>query len=265
MIYDRMANAVRQAGNNIFTNTAVYGVVNDKERVTGILLEDGSYKEYDHVVSTMPYTAMVKRLTEVPPQIVELAGKLKFRNTIIVYLLINSTDLFPDNWIYIHSPELQMGRVTNFRNWVPHLYQNEQKTILAIEYWSDEDAALWNTADQDLINLASAEIAKTNLVDPNLIEDGFVYRIAKSYPVYTRGYKEIVDPINAYLASLKNLSVIGRYGSFKYNNQDHSIIMGLKAAENIIDNAGHDLFGINADYEVYQESYIVKDTGLQKH
>ena len=45
---------------------------------------------------------------------------------------------------------------------------------------------------------------------------------------------------------------IGRNGSFKYNNQDHSILMGLLAAENIATNAGHNLWLVNTDYD-YQE------------
>ena len=264
MVYEKMAYYIKKHQNNVFLNSPVYRVVNYNGRVMGIELEDGTFKEYDHVVSTMPYTAMVQRLTEVPEDIKNLAGKLKFRNTVIVYLLVNSTDLFPDNWIYVHSPDLKTGRITNFRNWVPQLYKDEKKTILAIEYWCNEDSSEWKSSNQDFISLASEEMLKTKLVAPGTIEDGFVFRVNKSYPVYNKGYKEILKPINAYLSSLESLSVIGRYGSFKYNNQDHSILMGLKAAENIIDKAQHMLSDINTDYETYQESYVITKTGLQK-
>jgi hypothetical protein len=50
-----------------------------------------------------------------------------------------------------------------------------------------------------------------------------------------------------------NLWPIGRYGSFKYNNQDHSILMGLLVADNICDDAAHDLWNVNVDYGSYQE------------
>ena len=74
-----------------------------------------------------------------------------------------------------------------------------------------------------------------------------------------------LKPIEQYLAGIQNLSVIGRYGSFKYNNQDHSILMGLLACENILNGAKHNLWEINTDYEDYQESSVITDTGLVKN
>ena len=63
------------------------------------------------------------------------------------------------------------------------------------------------------------------------------------------------------MESLKGLQVIGRYGAFKYNNQDHSILMGRLAAENVLFEAKHDLWKINTDYE-YQEAAKIDRTGL---
>jgi protoporphyrinogen oxidase len=264
MVYEKMADIVKKSGNTIHLDTPVYRIITNDGNVIGIELEDGTFKEYDHVISSMPYTLMVKRLTEVPENIKNLAENLKFRNTILVYLLIDSTELFPDNWIYIHSKSLKMGRITNFRNWVSDLYGNEKKTILAIEYWCNDEDPLWNHSDDDLIKLASEEIVKTKLVQPLSIEKGYVHRLHRSYPVYSKGYKEILRPIEKYISSIKQLSVIGRYGAFKYNNQDHSILMGLLAAENIISSTNHNLCEVNTDYETYQESYIITKMGLQK-
>jgi hypothetical protein len=47
-------------------------------------------------------------------------------------------------------------------------------------------------------------------------------------------YRKHVELIKDYLSTIKSLQVIGRYGSFKYNNQDHSILMGLLAAESYL-------------------------------
>ena len=83
----------------------------------------------------------------------------------------------------------------------------------------------------------------------------------KCYPVYETGYRAHLEPIEQYLSEQKGLSVIGRYGAFKYNNQDHSIFMGLLAAENVTQNIHHKLWDINTDYE-YQESCRITATGL---
>ena len=99
IVYKRMADFVRASGNNVYLNTPVFRVIDNGRKVIGIELEDGTFKEYDYVISSMPYTLMVSRLQNVPPKIKSLANNLKYRNTIIVYLLVDSVTLFPDNWI----------------------------------------------------------------------------------------------------------------------------------------------------------------------
>ena len=181
-----------------------------------------------------------------------------------IYLNIQSTDLFPDNWLYIHSPNLKVGRITNFRNWIPELYGNEKNTILALEYWCYEIDSIWNEKDSDLITLATKELEQTGLLKNSQVIDGYVYKINRCYPVYDRGYKDRLRPVEEFLSLIKGLSVIGRYGAFKYNNQDHSILMGILAAENIIKSTSHNLWEINTDYEVYQEASVITKTGLVK-
>jgi protoporphyrinogen oxidase len=229
---------------------------------------------------------LVERLPEAPADVLDAARQLTFRNTIIVYLEVADSNVCPDQWIYIHSPELRTGRITNFRNWVPQLYGESPGTILAMEYWCDEPEVggqkaegghrleppyvgcyegedLWRRSDEKLIALARRELVGTTLVrDESLILNGKVLRIPRCYPVYRRGYKELLRPIQEYLSSIRGLQVIGRYGSFKYNNQDHSILMGILAAENILNNAGHDLWSVNADYDTYQEGCRITETGL---
>jgi protoporphyrinogen oxidase len=192
------------------------------------------------------------------------AESLKFRNTILVYLEVKSANLFPDNWVYIHSPDLQMGRVSNFRNWVPQLYGAAKTTILSIEYWCYDEDELWKSEDAAIIALASEEVRKTGLVGNEEICGGQVYRIKRCYPVYDLGYKERLKPVEAWLSGIAGLSVIGRYGAFKYNNQDHSILMGILAAENIAQGAKHNLWEVNTDYDTYQEATVITKTGLKK-
>lgn len=97
--------------------------------------------------------------------------------------------------------------------------------------------------------------------DANIL-DGHVHRIKRCYPVYERGYKEKLKPVEEYLSTIEGLQAIGRYGAFKYNNQDHSIYMGILAAENIVTGAKHNLWEINTDYESYQEEAQITEAGL---
>lgn len=264
MVYERMSESVKSKGGNVFLKSPVKKVITKNGAACALELEDGTIKEYDHIISSMPLSLMVSRLPEVPENIKKAATSLKFRNTIIVYLNVQAKNLFPDNWLYVHSNDLEMGRLTNFRNWVPELYGKEESTICALEYWCYDEDEIWTRDENKLIELGKKELQKTGLIGKADITEGFVYKIPKCYPVYSTGYKETLKPVEDYLSSVKNLHVIGRYGAFKYNNQDHSILMGKLAAENILENKKHNLWEINTDYEDYQEASVITKTGLQK-
>jgi protoporphyrinogen oxidase len=256
MIYERMKKKILENGGKVFLNKRIEGVnpkVNQKNQVE-IIFADGLVKIYDEVISTMPITNLVKSMSKfASEQTMQSIKSLKFRNTILVYLEIKDKNIFPDQWIYIHDQSLKTGRITNFRNWTSSINKNKHETILCLEYWANDDSSIWSQSEEQLVSLASDEILKTGLVKKNTINQGFVLKIPKCYPIYQIGYKEKLDPIKIFLNSFKNISVIGRYGSFKYNNQDHSILMGLLAAENIADGKKHNLWDLNTDYE-YQES-----------
>jgi protoporphyrinogen oxidase len=226
---------------------------------------DGETRHYADVISTMPITLLIKGLADAPERIVELSKSLRFRNTLLVYLRVDAAEMFPDQWLYIHAAELSTGRITNFRNWVPELNGDDGASIIAMEFWAYDQDPIWSDSDEALIRRAGDELRKTGLIGEATITDGFVYRIPRCYPVYDRGYRERLKPIEEYLGTIQRLHVIGRYGAFKYNNQDHSILMGLLAADNIMRDSKNDLWEINTDYETYQESSTITDTGLVAH
>ncbi|MFC2112165.1 FAD-dependent oxidoreductase [Bacteroidota bacterium] len=261
-LYEKMANSIRNKGGKILLKTPVEKVLNREGKAYAIELASGEIIQYDHIVSTMPISLLVTRLPEVPEEIKARALSLKFRNTILVYLKVDNHDLFTDQWLYIHSSEISMGRMTNFRNWIPELYGEQKESILCLEYWTNFEDPEWKQDDNWYIDMASKEISGTGLAKMEEIREGKVIRIPRSYPVYFSGYKEVLEPVQKHLSSIGNLHVIGRYGSYKYNNQDHSIFMGLQAAENILEGKSHDLWEINTDYDTYQEASVINETGL---
>ncbi len=260
-VYDLMAQKIVELGGRIHFKAPVQSVQPSAGEVAPILkLEDGRELTFSHIISSMPITHLVERM-EAPQDIQFHAKALKFRNTILVYLKIDATSPFPDQWIYVHSAELQTGRITNFKNWVPSITKGQKETILCLEYWCYDEDAMWGMDDGAMVDLATREIYQTSLIPQNSVLDGSVLRVPKCYPVYATGYRSHLDPVERFLTRQEGLSVIGRYGSFKYNNQDHSILMGLMAAENITRHANHNLWDINTDYE-YQESCRITATGL---
>jgi protoporphyrinogen oxidase len=154
------------------------------------------------------------------------------------------------------------GRITNFRNWIPDLYNNKKTTIVCLEFWTNSNESLWKKSETELGELAREEMLNTGLMGNGKILNYFIYKIPRSYPVYNAGYKENLNVIINHLKSLSGLTPIGRYGAFKYNNQDHSILMGLLVADNLINNRKHDLWQVNTDDE-YQEEAKINATGLE--
>ena len=261
-IYEKMAEAVIAKGGVIHLNKPVRGVWCEQGKVRGVHLPDGTAVEAAHVISTMPMTLMARSLGPMPEPVQTAVNALRFRNTILVFLEAEGSGWFPDQWLYVHSPDLVTGRITNFRNWTPDLYGASCNSILALELWCNDEDALWTQDDAMLIETAKKELDSTGLVPATKILQGKVVRLPRCYPVYARGYRDSLAVVVDYLKGFHGLTPIGRYGSFKYNNQDHSILMGLFAAENLLGPSQHDLWSVNTDYEVYQEQALIDETGL---
>lgn len=260
-VYEDMARDVQAHGGVIRLGCPVRAVRPAVGGPARVDLVNGDSLAFDHVVSSMPITTLVEGM-DAPADVLDHARRLRFRNTILVYLRISGANPFPDQWIYVHSPDLRTGRVTNFRNWVPAITRGQPETILCLEYWANDDDPIWRDDDDALTALAATEIVRAGLVEATAVVDGKVVRVPRSYPVYQAGYRDHLKPVERFLAVQPGLSVIGRYGAFKYNNQDHSILMGLLAADNIVNGAGHDLWSVNTDDE-YQEGAQLGDTGLK--
>jgi len=262
-VYQRMADFVQRQGGKIFYNTPVESIIVENQYHSLVLTDKRICNGYDHIISTMPLSLLTSRLKGVPENVKNAALTLRFRNTLLVYLKVDAVDLFEDQWIYVQSAEFKVGRITNFRNWTPELYGQEKSTILAMEYWCNDEDAIWRDSAADLIGLATRELEEIGFKKGKIL-DSHIERIPKCYPIYRKGYKETIKIIRDHLKTISGLSVIGRYGSFKYNNQDHSILMGLKAADNIVQKEKNDLWEINSDFEEYQESFVITQTGLVK-
>lgn len=323
VVYENMKQEIIKRGGVVHCGVEVLGIKTQGKKAVGISTNKGEFSG-DIVISTAPFRDMVLSLEELDSSVKALAGRLKFRNTILVYVEVGDSSneiqnlndttkdsricknaqnvfcshpdnnayndrnnvrivdekcglqeksqvrgndrrdfsqlphlsqqaaLFKDNWIYVHSKDTQTGRITNFANWTKDLQCGQDSAILCLEYWANDDEPLWNLDDNALSEMAKRDLLESKLVaDSKLIINTSVLKIHKSYPVYEKGYKDNLHKIYKALDSFKDLYFIGRNGSFKYNNQDHSILMGLMCADKILGREC-DLWHINTDYD-YQE------------
>ncbi|MGI8794853.1 MAG: FAD-dependent oxidoreductase, partial [Acidimicrobiales bacterium] len=257
MMWERARELVEAKGTKVIMETAVVGVRHEAGRAVAISAEtaDGAVTELPctHVVSSMPIGALLRAMSPpVPAEVLAAADGLSYRDFLTVALVVPEENGFPDNWIYVHSSDVKLGRIQNFGSWSPYLVK-EGRTCLGLEYFVFEGDELWTMEDADLVELGKRELAALNLVDPAVVESGYVVRMPKAYPMYNDSYKANVAILRSWLeANAPNVFPVGRNGMHKYNNQDHSMYTAMLSVENIL-GANHDIWSVNVEEEYHEE------------
>jgi protoporphyrinogen oxidase len=219
--------------------------------------------EGEHFISTMPVRDLVRAIKPAPPEsVTDSAEGLNYRDFLTVALVLDRSDLFPDNWIYIHTPGVQVGRIQNFNNWSRAMVPGAGRTCLGLEYFCFENDSLWETADTDLIALAERELMELGITGDAKVVDGSVVRMPKAYPVYDSVYREHLERVRCHIDQIPNLHPIGRNGMHKYNNQDHSMLTAMMAIWNM-QGERHDVWAVNTDFEYHEEQRIPKGSGVE--
>lgn len=248
MMWNAFQKNVETQGGNVELNSEVISLKHSQGIIQAITYQkDGKKFEepVDQVISSTPINLLINLLNPPPPKnVLKAAKKLSYRAFIIVILIIDKKDLFPDQWLYIHSPDVSVGRIQNFKNWSQAMVPENNTTSLGMEYFCSENEAIWQLSDEKLTGIASREIEALGVTTEKHVVDSYVVRQPKAYPVYDEGFKKHVAVIKDYLESYTNLQTIGRAGMHRYNNMDHSMMTGTLAAENIV-GARNDIWQVN--------------------
>ncbi len=260
MMWEACAKKIRKQGGEVRLGRKVTGCRFDSASHLWIVTvrdAGGELEEYcaEHLVSSMPVRELV---AQIEPQLTEAAQKaaqaLRYRDFLTVGLIVHDRGRFTDNWIYIHDPSVQVGRVQNYKSWSPEMVPDPAYSSYGLEYFCFEGDRLWSAPDQDLIELAKREIQKVNLAASADVVDGCVIRQRKAYPVYDDVYQQHVDTIRRVLEqNHPTLHLVGRNGMHKYNNQDHAMMTAMLTAKNIL--AGekkYDVWAVNQDAEYHE-------------
>jgi protoporphyrinogen oxidase len=257
---------VKSGGSVVHMDARVETIEHDGSTINAMISVDarGRRTRYtaNDFISTLPIRHLIRAMSPAaPPEVVKAAESLKYRDFLTVVLIVDKAETFQDNWIYIHEPDVKLGRVQNFKNWSPDLVPDSSKSSLGLEYFCFAGDELWNMADEDLIALGRKEIDAIGLVKSSDVVDGCVVRMPKAYPVYDDVYQEHLTVIRNWLKQFSNLELAGRNGMHKYNNQDHSMMTALLAARNILGLGEFDTWNVNTDAEYHEESKETAATG----
>lgn len=270
-LWETLADKITKMGGEILLNHTVCQVDLQDNKILSVSTEDtegGASKfQGDIFFSTMAVKDLVESMNPKPSnELVQIAEGLPYRDFITVGLLYsdlkieNQTNIdtlknkIPDNWLYIHEPNVQMCRIQIFNNWSPFMVADQKNIWLGLEYVCDEKDDFWNMPDQKIIEQARKELSEIGIVDNENFLDGTVIRMKKTYPAYSGTYKDF-GKLREYLDTIENLYLIGRNGMHRYNNQDHSMLTAMVAVDNIKNGIKNreNIWQVNTEAEYHEE------------
>ncbi len=262
MMWERFRDILIDMDSTVDMQTRADRLHHRDGHVHSVTLTDGDGLEQETpvsaVINSMPLARLIEALDPpAPDHVLAAAQKLKYRDFLIVVLIVDQADPFPDNWIYIHSPEVKVGRIQNFRSWSAEMVPDPNRASIGLEYFCHEGDGVWNMSTDELVALAKEELGVLGLVDPAGVVDGTVIRQPKAYPVYDEEYRDAVDVLATYLGTFDNLQSVGRNGMHRYNNQDHSMLTAILAAKNLMGET-HDIWNVNVERS-YHENFVTAD------
>jgi protoporphyrinogen oxidase len=264
MMWEGFRHAIESFGGQVRLRSEMTRLRLDGGRVGHVVSrDDGQEREWPAhaLISSVPVSSLVAMLEPKAPEPVrEAALHLAYRDFLIVVLIVDRPEVFPDQWIYVHGPQVRVGRIQNFKNWSAAMVPDPARTSLGMEYFCNEGDEIWRMPDEELRALASSELAELGLAREDDVIDSYVVRQPKAYPVYTHGYEESLETIRTYLGTIENLQTVGRNGMHRYNNMDHSMITGMLAAENTL-GSNHNLWLVNEEEEYLEEQ---QEAGLRE-
>ena len=256
VICDKLAETIKEP-NRLLFNAPSAEIFHNGERITAVAYSgtNGAGKiDCDYVISSMPITELITSLRPAPPQEVIAAARwLKYRELVCVALMFDMPSVTDQTWIYVHDPLIDFGRLHEPKNWSRFMAPPD-KSCVVLEYFCNKGDAVWNSSDEELLVRSKQAFRKSHIA-PAAVDRIFDYKVVRSekaYPSYEIGFSQHLLKIREYLKKFKNLQMIGRYGTYKYNNLDHSIETGIKGAQNLM-GAHHDTFMVNIEDEYLEE------------
>ena len=258
-MYEAMAEAVTKLAARMLLETRVVKInlLGDKVLSVDVKNDKGELFRIEpgQVFTSVPITHFFKLLEPAPEsKILSAVDSLYYRDHITVNLLIDKTNLFPDQWIYVHAPEVKAARIANYNNFSTAMSGSPNRTAISLEYFAFQNEPFWQITDSEIAKFALDELERMKLAPKNSIIGSWVVRETESYPTYYLGYRPHLEVLQKALKSFRNVMPIGRGALFRYNNQDHSTLSGMLAARHFINpHDEYDAWSVNEEQE-YLES-----------
>ncbi len=190
----------------------------------------------DIMVSTVPVGDLLGMLLPLQPDpsIERMRGELRFIENFLVCFVVNRPQVTDAQWLYFPEKDTLFNRGYEPKNF--HQSMGEKNTgMIVMEVTCHPGSKIWHATDRQLIRRCLHGLESTGVLREEEVRSTLVHRIPNTYPLYDLGYRERLEHIWRYLREFPTLVSSGRQGLFLHNNMDHSIHMGFRAAERILE------------------------------
>lgn len=256
LIYETIARTLAEAGNPARCNSYPIKIRHVNNRITELTLAiRGTTRTIapQYLIESIPPKEFLALLDPAPPQEVTVAAeKMRYRDQTYLFITLDKERVTHDQWIYFPEREIPFGRISEMKNFSQKM-SPRGKTSLFVEFFCFENDAVWNATKADLFETTLAHLERFGFCKRSEVRQSYLMRQTKVYPIYGTDYKEYVDTVKRYLNRFENLQYIGRPGRFRYNNQDHSLEMGIMAAQGVIAGKRVDLDVVGGENEYFEK------------
>ncbi|MFH1425581.1 MAG: FAD-dependent oxidoreductase [archaeon] len=268
LIYDTIAGRVSENGSKIFVNSSPRKIKHKNSKIVEIEFDANGKKKTikpKFLVESVPITEFLESLSPEPPaEVLQAAKNLEWRSQVYLFLTINKNSVMEDNWVYFPDKHIPFGRIAEMKNFSKDMAPKD-KTSLFVEYFVFENDETWNMSKEEVFEMTIKELEKLGFVDRSEVINYYLIKRKNVYPVYDLKYQKYLEIVKSYLNGFKNLFYVGRPGRFKYNNQDHSLEMGILAARSIIEGKRYDFEKSGAEDEYFEKGSIkLKEDPVEK-
>jgi len=277
-LWETVAREVQELGGILHRGLRVTGIGVHGGKVSSVesVSDGGKVHRFpaDYVFSTMPIQDLVRAMDPPPPpEVRQISEGLVYRDFLTVGLLLRKMSVgnvgdrgtIKDNWIYIHDPSVEAGRLQIFNNWSPYMVQDPSRIWVGVEYFCDEGDRIWSRSDREMAVHALGELRALGLTEDLEPLDSVVIRMKKAYPAYRGSYDRFPE-LREHLDSIENLFLIGRNGMHRYNNQDHSMLTAMLAVDNILEGRTDrsNLWSVNAEEDYHESRSLVRPAAVSR-
>lgn len=236
-LIDQFVKGIESHRGTLLTGAKVVALTQGENTVTIAYKKKGKTEELsaDYCISTIPLTDLCLMLlkTRRDTSVKGFLSEFKYIRLACVLIEVNKSHISDNSWLYFPEERVWINRAYEAKNFDPSMCP-EDKSIICAEV-SLNDEARWKLSNEIIASNVIAQLAGTELFSESDVTDSRVVRLPHAYPIYDLDNQKRLSSVWQFLVKFPRIVTTGRQGLFHHNNMDHSIIMGQKAAECVID------------------------------